>query len=60
MEHAAKQFRLGSASVIICDDQCVSEAEAEEIIKNLAERIKPYMVKTAMKDKVLYDGNSHG
>lgn len=47
MEHVAKKFMLGPASVTICDDKCVSAEEAEEILKDLAGRIKPYIVQAA-------------
>ena len=40
MKHIADQFMMGETEIIICDDQCVCKDEAEEILKDLAQKIK--------------------
>ena len=40
MKHIADQFMMGETEIIICDDQCVCKEEAEEILKDLAQKIK--------------------
>lgn len=34
------QFMLEETKIIICDDQCVSKEDAEEILEDLAKKIK--------------------
>lgn len=40
MKHIADQFMMGETEIIICDDQCVCKEEAEEILKDLVQKIK--------------------
>lgn len=48
MDHVVEEFMLGPTSIVICDDKCVSKEEAEEILKDLARRIKPYIVEKSI------------
>lgn len=43
MKHIAMEFTRGATKIVIYDDKCVSEEEAEEILKDMARKIKPLL-----------------
>lgn len=45
MDHVAEHFMLGPTEIIICDDKCVSPEEAQEILKDLARKMRPYVIR---------------
>lgn len=40
--HIAKDFMIGPTHIRICDDECVTREETEEILAGMARRMQPY------------------
>lgn len=43
MDFRTEHFTLGPTEIVICSDKCVSPEEAQEILKDLARKIGPYI-----------------
>ncbi len=43
MDFRTEHFMLGPTEIVICSDKCVSPEEAQEILKDLAKKIRPYV-----------------
>lgn len=47
--HVAEHFFMGPTEIVICDDKCVSKEEAEEILVEIAQRVRPHLEQQARK-----------
>lgn len=45
--HVAEHFFMGPTEIVICDDKCVSKEEAEEILVEIARRVRPHLEQQA-------------